>query len=147
MQEEKHIWNYSINDLLQGYHEEKEGFRCVCCGILFEKGRIFSFDERLYDAYGAARYHAEKEHGCMADYLLSQPLSLTGLSEVQAQILRLVSDGKSDKEIAGELEVAQSTIRNHKFKLREKEKQAKMFAALMQSLEQKTKDNIMKTDM
>lgn len=146
MQNENKIWNYTVEDLLQGYHEEEGVFRCVYCGEFFEKGRIYEKESRLYDAYGAVKEHTSREHGCMADYLLKQPLTLTGLTDVQSQILKLIAEGKSDKEIAAELEVAQSTVRNHKFKLREKEKQAKLFVALMQSLEQKNRKTIMQTD-
>lgn len=146
MQIDNKIWNYTIEDLLQGYHEEEDGFRCVYCGEFFEKGRIYEKEGRLYDAYGSVKEHTDREHGCIADYLLKQPLALTGLTDVQNQILKLIAEGKSDKEIAAELEVAQSTVRNHKFKLREKEKQAKLFVALMQSLEQKSRKPIMQTD-
>ena len=81
-----------------------------------------------------------------ADYLLNQELTLMGISEVQRQILKLVSEGKSDKEISHIIGIAQSTVRNHKFKLREKEKQAKLYLALMNSLEEKINNNIAMTE-
>ena len=43
--------------------------------------------------------------------------------------------------------IAPSTVRNHRFKLREKEKQAKLFLALMESLEQETKSKIEKSSL
>ena len=53
-----------------------------------------------------------------------------------------MASGLTDKEIALKLGVAQSTIRNHRFKLREKEKQSRLFLAIMELLSDGTKKNI-----
>ncbi len=140
------LWNYKIEELKRGYHETERGFCCVMCGEEFEKGRIYEAQELLYDAEGAARRHAEREHGGIAAYLLSQELSLTGISEIQRQLLVCLLKGKSDKEIGKELGIAQSTVRNHRFKLREKEKQAKLFLAMMEQLACRTEKTIEKSD-
>ena len=66
--------------------------------------------------------------------MLQQELTLTGISEVQRQILKLIIAGKTDKEISNEVGIAPSTVRNHRFKLREKEKQAKLFLALLTNI-------------
>lgn len=57
-----------------------------------------------------------------------------------------MSDGASDKEISKDVGIADSTVRNHRFKLREKEKQAKFFLALIESLEQKINSRIEESD-
>lgn len=146
MKEEKQIWNYTVDEIVEGYYMDKEHYTCVMCGKNFDKGRIYPVRQQLYDAYGAVKQHLEYEHGWTVDYLLTQELSLTGISEVQQQILKLMSEGKEDREIAKIVGIAASTVRNHRFKLREKEKQAKLYLALMKSLEEKTNSNIGRTD-
>ena len=140
------IWNYHLDEITRGYVEEKAAYRCVVCQQAFEKGRIYQESENLYDAMGAVMNHVKKEHGSTAAYLLSQELSITGLTEIQRKLLGLLLEGKSDQEIGKELGIAQSTVRNHRFKIREREKQAKLFLALMASLEEETKKSISSSD-
>ncbi len=64
--------------------------------------------------------------------LLSGGKEQTGLSDQQSKLLSLIYAGKSDKEIQQELKIgSMSTIRNHRFSLRKKERQAKTLLALM----------------
>lgn len=148
MQENHEVmWKSSLEELVEGYKENKEGYSCIFCGENFVKGRIYQIDGELYDAYGAVSNHIANNHGETVDYLLSLNTSVIGISEVQQQILKLMSAGKDDKVIAKEVGIACSTVRNHRFKLREKEKQAKLFLALMKSLEEKTSRAINQTDI
>jgi DNA-binding CsgD family transcriptional regulator len=146
MEQNNYIWNSSIDEIVMGYKENKDSFVCTFCGREFIKGQIYTFDVNLYDAYGAVNYHSKKDHGSAVDYLLAQASAQIGITNVQQQILRLMSEGKDDNAISHAVGIAQSTVRNHRFKLREKEKQAKLFLALMQSLEEKTKRSISQTD-
>lgn len=141
------IWNYNLEDIVRGYCEEAHNAVCVMCGKVFEKGRIYMEGEELYDACGAMRAHIGSAHEDTASFLLKQDISLLGISEVQRRLLTMLSENKTDKEIADTIGIAQSTVRNHRFKLREKEKQAKLFLALMNSMEMKTSNNIAKSDM
>lgn len=136
------IWDYSLEELISGFTEKDVCYQCVMCGKLFKKGNIYEQTGELFDAYGSIKAHIKSEHNTTADYLLAQRSGLTGISEVQNQILTLISAGKTDKEISQAVGIALSTVRNHRFKLREKEKQAKLFLALMQSLERKQASNI-----
>ncbi len=140
------IWNSTVEEIVLGYKDCKDSYLCTLCGKEFKKGLIFSIEDKLYDAFGAVNKHHISEHGYTVDYILNQETSLSGISDVQQQILKLMSEGKDDKTIAQILGIAQSTVRNHRFKLREKEKQAKFFIALMQSLEEKTKRSIRQAD-
>lgn len=146
MEQKNYIWNSSVDDIVVGYKDNKASFQCTFCGREFIKGRIYTMEDKLYDAFGAVNEHCKNEHGCAVDYLLGQEASLIGISNVQQQILKLMSEGKDDKAISGTLGITQSTVRNHRFKLREREKQAKLFLALMQSLEEKTKRSISQAD-
>jgi hypothetical protein len=64
-----------------------------------------------------------------------------GLTEHQKKLLTAFKSGLSDKEIVEEEgDCSTSTIRNHRFKLKEIEKQTKVFLAIMQSMT--VKDNL-----
>lgn len=144
MVRESHLlWDVSVDEITAGYAEHTDDYQCVLCGGRFLKGRVYRAGEELFDAYGAVRHHVQTVHGGAADFLLDQKLDLTGISEIQRVLLLLLAEGKNDREIAQRMGIAQSTVRNHRFKLREKEKQAKLFLAMMASLERKTGGRIM----
>jgi len=81
-----------------------------------------------------AALHLREAHGSVLEYLLHRNPGLLGLSEVQLELLRMLAEGCTDKEIAAQKRVSPSTVRNHRFKLREKERQARLFLALMELL-------------
>src|SRR5699024_2469207 len=78
-------------------------------------------------------------HGGSLKALLELPSEITGLSETQKKIMLLLGLDLSDQEIADQLNITKSTIRNHRFKLKEKKKQAQYFIAIMNLLEEKNK--------
>ena len=57
------------------------------------------------------------------------------------EILQKFYDSSSDHTIAKELGVTRSTVRNYRFRLKEKAKQAKIFLALMELLESNMDDD------
>lgn len=142
----KKIWNYKVEEIVKGFAETEGAYLCTKCGKAFEKGTIMEMDGQLFDAFGAVSYHGKSVHGKTVDYLLEQDGNLTGLSDVQRKILSLMSAGCSDQEVAAALGIAASTVRSHRFKFREKEKQARLFLALMKSLEEKTNSSISMSD-
>lgn len=136
------FWSANIEEVKRGYIELEESFKCISCEEEFIKGRIYDIDSVLYDAKKATMIHIKEKHGSTLEYLLGMNTSFTGISEVQRELLILIASGLSDKEIASKLGVAQSTIRNHRYKLREKEKQARLFIAMMELLSSNTRKNI-----
>lgn len=140
------FWSAGIDEVKKGYIETENDYRCIICEEAYEKGRIFEVNSKLYDARKAAELHIQEKHGSMLEYLLRMNSNFTGVSEVQRELITLIAQGLTDKEIAAELGVAQSTIRNHRFKLREKEKQAKVFLAMMDLLSKNTNKKINKLD-
>ncbi|MPQ44934.1 DUF2087 domain-containing protein [Clostridium tarantellae] len=140
------FWNSSINEMKNGYIEEKEVFKCLICGEEFIKGKIYNINSELYEAKKAVQLHIKEKHISILTYLLNMNPSFTGISEVQKEVVTLISKGLSDKEIAKKLGVAQSTIRNHRYKLREKEKQSKIFLAMMELLNKETNKKINKLE-
>jgi hypothetical protein len=140
------FWDASIEEVEKGFVENEVEYRCIVCEEAFQKGQIYEIDSKLYDARKATELHIEEAHESMLKYLLEMNSAFTGVSEVQGELMGLISQGLSDKEIATKLGVAPSTIRNHRYKLREKEKQAKLFLAMMNLLSASTNKKINKLD-
>ena len=134
------FWTASVEEIKQGYlyHEHTEEFICLVCGQRFEKGIIYSEDHVFYEAEKFAQQHIMHKHSSMFESLMSLDKKWTGLSEIQNKLMHLFYRGLSDKEIVQETGGGSaSTIRNHRFTLREKIKQAKIFLAIMELAEEK----------
>ncbi|WP_371414448.1 DUF2087 domain-containing protein [Jeotgalibacillus sp. R-1-5s-1] len=131
---EELFWASSVEELSLGMKELEDRHVCLVCGASFEKGEVFQIEGRFYEAYRAAERHVEDEHGSMFDYLIQMNKKFTGLSDHQRELLMFFRQGLSDKEAAKRIDGSPSTIRNHRFKFKEKEKQAKVFLALMDLL-------------
>ncbi|MBV7274263.1 DUF2087 domain-containing protein [Clostridiaceae bacterium UIB06] len=140
------FWNATMDEVKKGFTEREEEYKCIICEEVFEKGRIYEIQSELYDAKKAAEIHIGESHGSMLEYLLGMNSAFIGVSDVQRELIALISQGLSDKEVAQKLGVAQSTIRNHRYKLREKEKQSKLFLVIMDLLTNSTKKKINKLE-
>lgn len=127
---------YSIEEIKQGFHEDQRGYTCLICGKRFDKGEIYSLSNKLYEGKKAIDLHIKSKHDSVKEVLLKTKANNMGISELQLQLLNFFANGISDKEIAEQLGVSGSTIRNHRYKLRERERQNKMFVSLMELLEQ-----------
>ncbi|MDP4145318.1 MAG: DUF2087 domain-containing protein [Bacillota bacterium] len=138
------FWSSSIEDIKKGYiyDEKTEEYKCLMCGEAYERGIIYKDAERLCDAEKYMKLHIKRAHNSVFHYLINMNKRYTGLTEVQQELLTLFKEGISDKEIADKLQGSSSTIRNHRFKLREKEKQAKVFLAIMGLLLQEDTEEI-----
>lgn len=143
---EEIFWNSSLEELKKGYVESEEEYKCLICQEKFERGRIFEINSKLYDAEKATKIHIREKHKSMLDYLLNMNSSFIGISETQKDVVKLMAEGLSDKEIAKELNVTPSTIRSHRYKLREKEKQAKLFMTMMNLLSNATMKKVNKLE-
>jgi Trp operon repressor len=140
------FWTATVDELIKGFIEDEEGYSCIICEERHQKGRIYEINSELYDARKATELHIEQNHKSMLQYLLGMNSDFTGVSEVQREIIALIAQGLSDKEVAAKLGVAPSTIRNHRYKLREKEKQGKLFLAMMELLSKNINKKINKLD-
>lgn len=125
--------------LEKGFIETEDELICFFCGKAFNKEEIFSYDHKLVTAKYALHQHVEHAHEGVLKAILSLPSETTGISDTQKNILGLLSLDLSDQEIAEHLNIATSTLRNHRFKLKEKKKQAEFFIAAMNILERKNK--------
>lgn len=136
------FWDASIEELKQGYifeTRERSGYyTCLVCGEEFEKGIIYKKEDLYYEAEKYAALHGVEVHGSMFNWLLGLDKKLTGLTELQKGLLDAFHHNLSDGEAAKKLGIGStSTVRNHRFTLREKVKQAKVFLAVMELAEEK----------
>lgn len=130
----------TIEELKQGhlYDASTEQHVCLICGQCYEEGVIYTFGEPslFYEAKKKVKLHIQVEHESMFHYLIGLDKKRTGLSDVQKELLTRFYAGIPDAEIVRELGGSASTIRNHRFTMREKLKQAKLFIALMELVEE-----------
>jgi hypothetical protein len=108
---------------------------CLICYGTFDEGRVYEIDGCLYDAGRAARQHVKTAHGSTAKWLTSLDRRLTGLTDTQRLLLECMMDGLDDKDTAAQMGISPSTVRNHRFQMRERERQAHVFLALMTLVE------------
>jgi hypothetical protein len=132
------FWSATLEELKRGYIQDSGSFTCLLCGERIEKGLVYPYKSRFYEAERYTRIHIETTHQSVFDYLLAMDKKLTGLTDHQKKLLSLFYQGKNDKEVQAELDIGSaSTIRHHRFALKEKERQAKTFLALMELLKEK----------
>ncbi|MDR9852021.1 DUF2087 domain-containing protein [Paenibacillus sp. VCA1] len=133
------LLNADIHDLKRGYTEDAllDTYRCLVCGHQTEKGIVYQEGGVFYEAEKSMRRHIQHEHHSMLDYLLSLDKKVTGLTDLQRKLIGFFHQGLSDHDIIAELDGGStSTIRNHRFMLREKMKQAKLFLTVMELMEE-----------
>lgn len=131
----EHLRNASLEEIKSGYIQDKSDYICLLCGEKIEKGIIYPLEGTLYEAEKYMQIHIKLEHQSVFDYLLNLDKKITGLSDHQKNLMKHFYIGKSDLEIQKELGIgSSSTIRNHRFVLKEKERQAKVFLVLMELL-------------
>lgn len=131
------FWQASLEDIKRGYlfREEDEEYICLMCGKSFEKGVIYPNESQLLTAEKFVRFHIEQAHRSTFHFLLGLSKKLTGLTDHQKEILELFYEGYNDNEVAKKMGTGStSTIRNHRFNLKEKQKQAKVLLAIMELL-------------
>lgn len=128
------FWNASIAELQQGYIycEHSQEYTCLICGHRSIKGIVYADGATYYEAEKYMQLHIYREHSSTFSYLLSLDKKVTGLTDHQKMLLTHFYEGRTDADIVRETgSGSTSTIRNHRFTLREKEKQAKVFLAIM----------------
>ncbi len=128
------FWNASLEEVEKGYTAaaDSDQYICLICGQSFVSGYIYKQDETLMDARKAVEAHINEQHGSMFTYLIGMDKKYTGLTDHQKRLLEFFYYGYSDKEIMQQTDATNtSTIRNQRFKLKEREKQARVFLAIM----------------
>ena len=135
------FWNADFKELKNGYKEEEEKFICLLCGREVFKGIVYPEGDKIFEPKKYMQVHIAKSHVSVFDYLINMDKKFTGLTEHQTKLIKLFYSGKSDSQIQKEMDISgSSTIRNHRFVLKEKERQSKIFIALMDLLKEKDKN-------
>jgi len=131
------FWNASLIELKNGFVEEEGSYLCLLCGKRIEKGVVYPHENIFLEAKSYMGLHIRQEHRSVFEFLIGMDKKLTGLSDHQSNLLRLFYKGKKDVEIQKEMGIgSSSTIRNHRFVLKEKERQAKVFLVMMELLKE-----------
>jgi hypothetical protein len=128
------FWDATVEEMMQGYvfDGSKHDYTCLICGKNFTKGIIYRDGDLYCDAEKAMSLHGEREHASIFEFLLSLDKKYTGLTDHTRRLLHYFHEGYTDNEIVKETGGGStSTIRNHRFILREREKQARVFCAIM----------------
>lgn len=144
MQPNNLFWQASANEIKQGYlfSAELGRFNCLFCEFHTEPGRIYPLGEELFDAETALQAHIRQKHASSLHCLLQLDKRWTGLTKLQTRLISLFASGIGDQEIADQLNAGSvSTVRNHRFLLREKLKQAKIFLAVGELMETQAMQN------
>lgn len=131
------FWQAPLHDIKQGYVYQagNDEYVCLICGKQIDNGLIYAHGDQLYEAKKYITVHIQQAHQSMFHVLLNLDKKLTGLTDHQRSILELFYAGVTDQEAAKSLNMGSaSTIRNHRFNLRERQKQAKVFLAIMELL-------------
>lgn len=127
------ILNISIQQLVSGYQKRENEFSCLFCQTTYQCDEVYPIDNRFLTAEGMIKRHIEITHTSPFHAIISLDKKITGLSDVQVEMMKYFYEGVSDQDIVNESNLTSvSTVRQHRFKLREKERQAKLFLALMQ---------------
>lgn len=127
------IQNIPIEELVRGYQLQDSQYHCLFCSESFHTDEIYPYEEKLLTAEGRMKKHILTAHESPFHAILQLDKKTTGLTEVQVEMLQHFYEQTPDQEIVNKSSVKSiSTVRQHRFKLREKERQAKMFLALMQ---------------
>jgi len=132
--------NTSIEEMMRGYafNADNKNFFCLFCGRIWEQGTIYKVGDSLHDAEKAVSLHIEDEHSSPFEFLLNMDRKNTGLTDHMKTLLGFFYEGCSDNEIVTRLGGGStSTVRNHRFLLRERERQSRVFLAIMGLLEKR----------
>lgn len=136
------LMQYSVETLKKGYlyDEEKKHYFCIYCGAIFDENEIFAIDDKFYNAKHKIAHHIHEQHISPSTYLMSLDKKSIGLTNYQKLLVTDMANGMPDKDIAIKHEITQTTVRNLRFTLKEKAKQAKAFLALYESVFQEASD-------
>jgi hypothetical protein len=132
------FWETTIEEIKQGYIYKKESgsFCCLICEKVYEEGDIYSFNDRFLEAKKAIVYHIRECHGSVFEHIIEVDKKYTGLTDHQKSLLSQFNKGISDKDISKITGASPVTVRNQRFSFREKAKQAKIYLALIELMEE-----------
>jgi DNA-binding CsgD family transcriptional regulator len=133
----ENILGLTLDEIKEGYRlTPDKNYICLTCGKAFEIGEVFPLEGRFFEASAACRHHVRSEHGDRVAHLSSLDKKLTGLTANQKELLMMMAEGMADNAIAQKTGVSAATIRHQRFAFREKAKQAKLYLALFELVDE-----------
>ncbi|MGF6375484.1 DNA-binding CsgD family transcriptional regulator [Clostridiales Family XIII bacterium PM5-7] len=129
----------TVEELAKGYTVDEDGFECIFCGEYFEKDLIYSSRGKSVTPERAILEHVFDTHGGSFSTLLSLDKQYNGLSDIQRTLLNCMFDEKDNKEIGNEMNISTATVRTHKFNLQKTKREARIFLALLEQIENEEK--------
>ncbi len=131
------LGEFDIAVLKNGFVRDHDLLCCIFCGFETEKGVVYRDSETLFEAEKFMQIHIERAHGSVFEGLVNLDRKTTGLSDHQCALLKMFYRQVPDEQIQKELEIGSiSTIRNHRFVLKEKERQARIFMTIMELIKE-----------
>ncbi len=131
---EENIDSYSIKDLINGYVyiEKERKYICLFCGEIFDEDFIYrsKFSNNLINGRRAVKEHIELKHGGSFNFLINLDKSLTGLTDRQREIFKLLFKEEDNRVISEKMNTTPATIRSYKYKKKERIRQSKVFLAI-----------------
>lgn len=133
------IEKLTIDELKNGYRydPDTDSYICNICRKAFEVGEIYSFNDRLFEAFRGVKMHIERDHGDNLKQLLYGESKYNTLTDNHKELMYLMYSDISDKDIAKKLGISPSTVRHQRFMFREKAKQAKIYLAIYEQVVEK----------
>ena len=127
----------TVEELTQGltYNEHNTHCTCIFCGQVFETGLIYNSRGRQVNARRAADEHIFDAHGGVFNGLVSIDRQVSGLSDIQKDIMTGIYQDKDNKALAQEMGISLATVRTHKFNLQKAKREARILLAIMEQLE------------
>lgn len=120
----------TLDQIKLGYIESNDELICIFCEKKYKVGQIYKIGENLYDAHTAVKQHMIDEHNHVLGELLELDKKSLSMSDVQKRMISYFASKKTDKEIAEITHTTLSTVRQQRYQLKEKARQAKVFLAI-----------------
>lgn len=113
---QERLYRADDDELQRGYSRHDNA--CLFC------------NQRLTDPLSAGK-HVQSIHGGVLAALLALDKSFTGLTDKQRALIALWHDKLPDQTLASESGVSLSTLRNQRFALRQREREARLFLNIL----------------
>lgn len=118
-----------------GYSIKNSMISCNFCETVYFLEKVYPIGNEFYNAAGAMKEHLFLKHNGVFNGLLQKGAKSFGLTTIQLEILHAFNKGLTDAQTADLFNITQATVRNYRFKFKEKKEQALHYLALMKTLE------------
>ena len=131
------IKELTLSELMEGYTSAENGekYICVFCGKSFEKEMMYQSRGRYVTGKRAMEEHIIDEHGGVFRGLMSLDKQVSGLSEMQRELLCGMYEERDNKDLAEDLGITVATVRTHKFNIQRMKREAKILLACLEQIE------------